>query len=214
MHLIYFEKINMQAINILPTDKILILAPHPDDESIWCWGILAQHWPQCDVIILTDWRHWWLDNQSFEDTVKVRQNETIHASHIAKINKTSFLWIEDWKLQENLNQLLNIKFSDYDTVLCPAPWDNHPDHSCVFEFLEKQRLGAQIYWYEIRSTIGQPTHHFDMSEVVDIKRSLIDCHQSQIQQVNYTSKIIWLNQYRGMMVYPAIEFAECYIKLL
>ena len=35
-------------------DRILIVAPHPDDEAIGCGGILALYGDQCDVLILTD----------------------------------------------------------------------------------------------------------------------------------------------------------------
>lgn len=37
-------------------DKILIVAPHPDDESIGCGGLLALYGKQCDVRLLTDGR--------------------------------------------------------------------------------------------------------------------------------------------------------------
>ena len=37
-------------------DKILIVAPHPDDESIGMGGFLSLYGPQCDVLLVTDGR--------------------------------------------------------------------------------------------------------------------------------------------------------------
>ena len=44
----------IKKLEIRPTDKICILAPHADDESIGCGGLLALYGKQCDVVLLTD----------------------------------------------------------------------------------------------------------------------------------------------------------------
>ena len=44
----------MNEINIKSNDKILIVAPHPDDECIGTGGILCKYHKQCTVIVLTD----------------------------------------------------------------------------------------------------------------------------------------------------------------
>ena len=43
-------------INIDEKARILIVSPHPDDETIGCGGILAKYGSQCDVVVLTDGR--------------------------------------------------------------------------------------------------------------------------------------------------------------
>ena len=42
---------------IKETEKILIVAPHPDDESIGTGGLLSLYSNQCDVIVMTDGRY-------------------------------------------------------------------------------------------------------------------------------------------------------------
>lgn len=58
----------------MPSDKICILAPHADDESIGCGGLLAKYGSQCDVILLTDGRLNGNGNTP-EETVKIREAE-------------------------------------------------------------------------------------------------------------------------------------------
>lgn len=41
---------------IKSTDRILVIAPHADDESIGCGGMLSLYGPQCDILLLTDGR--------------------------------------------------------------------------------------------------------------------------------------------------------------
>ena len=46
-----------QPLNINPKARILVLAPHADDETIGCGGFLLKYGKQCDVVLLTDGRY-------------------------------------------------------------------------------------------------------------------------------------------------------------
>lgn len=43
-------------LSVSNQDKIVIIAPHPDDECIGTGGLLALYPTLCDVIVLTDGR--------------------------------------------------------------------------------------------------------------------------------------------------------------
>ena len=47
--------------------------------------------------------------------------------------------------------------------------------------------------------MNMPNYFVDISTVIENKKIAINCHQSQINDKDYTTKILGLNQYRGML---------------
>lgn len=200
----------MEKLFFSTSARILVLAPHPDDESIGCGGLLLKYRGQCDVIVLTDGRHGGLSGMDETETVTLRKLEFERAMVYAGVGKWFFLGVEDGKLSENFVKFSELDLSGYDAIFVPAPGESHEDHACVYEFLLKLKIQAQIFGYEVWSALGSPSHYIDISDVVDEKKRLIAFHESQTAQVDYVSKAIGLNCFRGMLVYPAIQYAEAY----
>ena len=80
--------------------------------------------------------------------------------------------------------------------------DMHKDHaavSCLFKRLAKTRpfKGKAVY-YEVWNTLAAPTHYVDFSDRVDEKRTLINLYKSQVKNIDYASRILGLNHYRGL----------------
>lgn len=189
------------------------MAPHPDDESIGCGGLLLKYSDQCDVVVITDGRYGGKEGESISAVINARKKEFIRAIEFVGIKNYQFLDIEDGKLSENFQKFSEIDFTQYDVIICPAKDDNHPDHKAVFRFLQKIQPQSKIFGYEIWSTISTPAHYLDISDVVEKKKELISFHKSQVEQLDYVEKIISLNAYRGMMIYPVINYAEIYQEL-
>ncbi|MEL6649681.1 MAG: PIG-L deacetylase family protein [Bacteroidota bacterium] len=200
----------MEELQFEESDRILILAPHPDDESIGCGGLLLQYAAQCDVVVLTDGRHGGKPGQSESEVIAIRQKVMASAMEFADVNNLMFLGVEDGKLAENFDKFSELGLTGYNIIVCPHMNDNHPDHACVYDFLQQLKFKAKVVMYELWSTIAQPSHYLDISKVVEEKKRLISFHRSQVEQVDYVSKITGLNCYRGMLVYPAIAYAEAY----
>ncbi|MES2930855.1 MAG: PIG-L deacetylase family protein [Patescibacteria group bacterium] len=203
----------MKELNFSSSARILVLAPHPDDESIGCGGLLLKYPGQCDVIVLTDGRHGGLPGQNEKETMAMRTSEFKKAMTYARVKNFSFLGVGDSKLSESFAKFASLDTSGYDAIFCPAPGDNHVDHMCVCEFLLRLNPQARIFGYEVWSALAVPSHYLDISNVVEGKKKLINFHESQVAQVDYVAKAIGLNCFRGMLVYPAIQYAEVYEEL-
>jgi len=200
----------MENLFFSASARILVLAPHPDDESIGCGGLLLKYRGQCDVVVLTDGRHGGLSGMDENETVTLRKLEFERAMVYAGVKKWFFLGVEDGKLSESFAKFSELDFCGYDAIFVPAPGENHEDHACVYEFFLKLKPQAQIFGYEVWSALGNPSHYIDITDVVEEKKRLIAFHESQTAQVDYVSKAISLNCFRGMLVYPTIQYAEAY----
>ncbi|MCQ2572196.1 MAG: PIG-L family deacetylase [Alphaproteobacteria bacterium] len=194
--------------NIKPTDKICILAPHPDDETIGCGGLLALYAKQCDVICLTDGRYGDPDIAPPKMT-QIRKKELESVMKKFGVNKFAMLNLEDSHLRENKAQFQKLNLRDYDYIVIPSPRDFHPDHMAVAQMLKKSMYAdAYIVFYEIWNTLANQTHYVDISSVVAQKRNMINMYKSQVKHIDYASRIIALNHYRGIC--HNVEYEEAY----
>jgi LmbE family N-acetylglucosaminyl deacetylase len=193
-------------------DKFLVLSPHPDDESIGCGGFLLKYGPQCDVVLLTDGRHGDPDMEPVE-VAEIRKREFETVMEKLQINHYQCLDIEDGRLIENFDIFKRILLNGYDYIFMPSPTDNHPDHLAVSRMFYKlasllRITCLKVVYYEIWSALSLPSHYIDISDVADKKRDLINKYQSQVKFIDYASRILALNQYRG--IYHHIDYAECF----
>lgn len=203
----------MKHLDFTSSDRLLVVAPHPDDESIGCGGLLLKHADKCDVAVLTDGRHGWLSWEKIEDVIIKRRLELGQALKYAQVKHVSFLDIEDWTLSNNFETFAHLDISVYDAIFSPSPHESHPDHACVYDFLQRLNPQCRIFWYEVWSTLSNPSHYLDISDMVTQKRQLINFYISQTAQVDYASRILSLNHFRGLLTYPAVKYAEAYQEL-
>ena len=193
--------------------KTLVLAPHPDDESIWCGGLLLKFHPA--VVIMTDGRHGGEDGCE-EETIRVRHNELVKAMQLAGVTSFQELGIEDGQLAgADFGEITRrIHLEDYETIFLPAPHDIHPDHAAVWPglapFIKK---GQQVYFYDGWSALATPTHYLDISDIIEEKKRLVQAYASQEAYVRYSERVAALNHYRGLLPYPAVEYAEAYAQV-
>lgn len=193
---------------IKPTDKICVLGPHPDDETIGCGGLLTLYASQCDVICLTDGCYGDPDIKPAQ-MAEIRKKEFESVMKKIGVNKFSMLGIEDGKLIKNKKKFNTLNLRNYDYILIPGPNDAHPDHLAVAKMLKKSMTGkAKIVYYEIWNTLPNRNAYIDISTVANKKRKLINMYKSQVKYIDYADRILSLNHYRGIS--HDIEFEEAY----
>ncbi|MGB3244631.1 MAG: PIG-L deacetylase family protein [Sulfitobacter sp.] len=188
--------------------KIMVLAPHPDDESLACGTLLSRAFADAGahVICLTDgsashpgsllWRPWRLAQQ--------REAEMIQA--IANLgggpDDLTWLGLEDARLYQvdpvEVAADLAARISDFGArhIFAPAPEDHHEDHQMT------ARIAAEIrnlhpewdyYSYPVWSRWDDPDFDQTVSrydpvflvakDLGERKRAAINAHQSQLGRV-------------------------------
>jgi len=200
----FAASINLKPVELdLKGAKCLCLSPHPDDETIGMGATLALFAQQFEVILLTDGRKGIKDKKS-EEVIQIRQEEFKKAMETAKISEYSFLDIQDKKLFTGSDSFKKISL-EYDYIFIPNIIDQHPDHKAV-SFLLKELIDSgvklnpdvKICMYEVWSTLPLVNAFVDISDVIETKKTMINCYKSQTAQKDYEYYALGLNQYRGM----------------
>lgn len=200
----FAASINLKPVELDLNGNCLCLAPHPDDETIGMGGTLAALGEKFEVILLTDGRKG-IKDKTAEEVIQIRQNEFTSAMALAKITKYSFLNIEDKKLFSSFDLFKDISLENYDYIFVPNIIDQHPDHKAVSFLLRdlidsgvKIKSNLKICMYEVWAALALTNSFIDISDVLETKKAMINCYQSQTAQKDYQYYSLGLNQYRGM----------------
>lgn len=206
--------------------KVLVLAPHPDDDVFGCGGTitqLAKAGAKISVVYFCDGSGGLPEKsyQKFEikddkeelgqnikrdpKLVEVRKAEAKKSAEILGIKNQIFFGYFDGKLAAGLavkkafNDL--IKEVNPDIILTPSFLDNHPDHRATNEVLincsrATVKDNLTIWAYEVWTPIFI-NRLLDINKEIDQKKKAISAHQSQLKCRNFDQAILALNQYRA-----------------
>jgi LmbE family N-acetylglucosaminyl deacetylase/glycosyltransferase involved in cell wall biosynthesis len=200
-------------------ERLLVLAPHPDDEVIGCGGLIALHAREgrpVHVVIVTDGAE--------AGDATVRREESRRGLAIVGNATFDFLDYADRKLDQHLDELQQklraaIAAFNPDLIAVPSPVEIHPDHLAVARAfcdlvqsdatLFADRAAARVAFYEVSAPI-RPNTLVDITEVAAKKYEAIAAHQSQLAQRQYSRYAEGLNAYRSMTLPPEVKYAEAY----
>lgn len=200
----------LSAEDLIWIKRILILAPHPDDEVFWMWGAILffkKIWIQIDFM-------WFSNSDSVE-----RVNESkkfISALWYRFDQEFSFPLSWDFITKNTTVQVLEkvFKHHSYDIVCLPSFLDTHNDHQALFwavkEFFTNQpRQNIRFLQYEVWNTTI-PNILIDISEFIDEKKKLMQIYVSQLDiERDYLSRMVSLNHYRGLTY--SRQYCEAFI---
>ncbi len=200
-------------LEIKETDKILIIAPHPDDEAIACGGFILKYHKQIDVLCVnSSGVKYSQDTLSAEEIADNRCKEFVKVMEFAGINN---YYIEKiWGVPPMINQikkhfndyLKNFDFKDYDYIFVPHSLDAHIEHRYVgnkllkcFLFKTGYKRNLKIVRYELWSTIQKPNCYVDITDYVQQKEEMINAYVSK-RAAGYAKRILGLNCYRALQI--------------
>lgn len=218
-------KIESELIPYHTTDltgcRVLVFAPHPDDETFGCGGSLALHRQAGDpvkVVVLTNGAKG--DSTSLidpESYILLRQKETLNACRQLDIDDIEFWMYEDRELASVNAHTIKIRLSELflsykpDLIYVPSPLELHPDHRATAVFIQKAvrfcPWNASIAFYEISQGIIINTL-VNISSVVNKKIAAIQAYQSQLQERPYRDVLLALNRFRTLTLDSDIPYAE------
>ncbi|HEC1748906.1 TPA: PIG-L family deacetylase, partial [Campylobacter lari] len=215
----------------MKNNKILIIAAHPDDEVLGCFGTIAKYIQQgyeAYTLILGEGKTSREINS--ENEQEILEDELFKANNLLGIKKVFRKFFPDnafdkiplleivKSIEEVKNEIKpNIIFTHYEK-------DLNIDHQITYKAtitatrsLQEESV-KEIYSFEILSSTEwnyplsfQPNVFFDISETLDLKLKAMSFYQSELRNYPHPRSLegIKINaQYQGMRV--GLQYAEVF----
>lgn len=182
--------------------KILIIAPHPDDETLGCGGTLLKHYAQGDEV------HWLIMSKMTQkigysdQQIALRQKEIEEVCDRYQFKK---VWEFDYTtamldivprsaLIKKITEVVSIIVPE--VVYLPNRSDIHSDHKIVFEtamgaiktfrapFVRKilayEVLSETEFSYPFSDNVFIPNYFSDISDYLDQKILIMECYKREL----------------------------------
>lgn len=213
--------------------KILVIAPHPDDEVLGCGGAIVKHIKGGDEVYLCVVTKAYAPDWS-DEFLKNRPKEIKKANEILGIKKTYFLDFPTAKLdtipQKSLNDsiLEVIKKTRAEIVYVPYEGDLCKDHRLVFEaalvasrpytnksvkkLLCYETLSETEWGRNFAKKIFFPNTYVDISDTLKYKIKAMQSYESEVKKSPHPRSleiIKVLAEKRGSEA--GLKFAEAFV---
>lgn len=206
---------------IVPSSKrVLVVAPHMDDEVIPCGGtllLLRETGAEIHVVFVTDSSGALPSAEARSALTATRRSEAQAVAKLVgfKFNELGFPDGQLHKHEEALSEQLRraIERTSPDLIFCPFPADAHSDHmSCAIAVARAASAAApdaSILAYEVWTPLW-PNVAVDISSVADRKSEAIDLYRSQADDRDHAAAALGLNCFRGLP--HRVAFAEAFFR--
>lgn len=214
-------------------EKVVVLAPHMDDETIGCGGTLALHaqrGAQITVVFLTDGRNGSSEVNTMygeqrerkqQELIELRTTEARAALQRLGVNRMICLDAEDgaldkcdWAAEKLRDVLLK---QQPDIIYLPFYLEEHPDHRAASRVLLDAAAGTSLQFqcmgYEVWTPLF-PNCLVRIDATIETKKQALQEYPSQLKQCDYLHASIGLNAHRsaGLMNPPGFRggYAEAF----
>ncbi len=207
-------------------EKVVVVAVHPDDETIGCGGTIVKHLNKGDevhCILVTKGN---AEQEVIWDKVK-------DAYHFSSVTELDFpeLDLMDKSLNELIPPLSNvINTIQPQTIIIPNRSDAHSDHKAIFNavasctkafrypFIEKVLMMEVISETDFALPLpeGQfiANYYVDITKEFEKKQEILKIYESELlpyPQTRNLNTMQALNRYRGSQINA--EYAEAFMNL-
>jgi LmbE family N-acetylglucosaminyl deacetylase/glycosyltransferase involved in cell wall biosynthesis len=211
------EELIPYEVSDLAAERILVLAAHPDDETLGAGGTIAlnaRKGAEVRIWIATDGER---QDGAGGDAAYAgrRRDEARLAAAVLGVPAPVFAGLPDRSLDssgETLTRVLAEELSEFepDLVLCPSPSEIHPDHRALSEALYRAVASSRpedpdhdryrflrLGFYEISQPF-LPNALVDIAAVADRKDEALAAYVSQQSVRDYAGALKGLNAYRRL----------------
>jgi LmbE family N-acetylglucosaminyl deacetylase len=195
-------------------ERLLVLAPHPDDEVFGCGGLIALHTRErreVHVLVATDGAEGDAAVTDREAYRERRESESRAGLDVLGGGALEFLRFPDRGLSDASGLVAKLvaalRESRPDLVLAPHPLELHPDHVALARALVDAIQGhddlreglatTRVAFYEVSNPL-LPNTLVDISAVAELKKAAAAKHESQVAVRNYLHVAEGLNSFRTL----------------
>lgn len=207
----------------MTAQRVLVVAPHPDDESIGCGGMIALHRDAGDdvaVVFLTSGERG-IPGMAPHDVIAVREAEARAAARLLSVAHVDFLRQPDHALAGHVRAaaaaLAPVLAARAPTlVYLPHALEAHPDHRAALPIVRRalaspaaQGARPELCAYEVWTPMPEYGWSVDVGAVMARKLRAVRCHASQLAGFRYDRAVRGLNAYRGELA-ARCRYAEVF----
>ena len=215
--------------------RVLAIGAHPDDIELACSGTLAKCVKRGDTVIVCHVSSGNLGHVVIppDELQVIRANEAKKAGAMAGIE---VIWggFHDLDIYDNNKEARDklvdvIKYANPDFIITHSPDDYMPDHTAVSRLVFDASFTATlpnykskytgpaklvpIYYMDTLAGVNfNPTEYVDISEEIDLKMDMLECHESQLvwmrehDNIDFADMVRTCSKYRGYQC--GVEYAE------
>src|SRR6266481_4680049 len=191
--------------------NVLVIAPHPDDESIGCGGTICLHTDRGDhvaAVFLTS-GEFALSDLTREKAWAIREGEAEESARILGITSVTFLRRPDHCLGDGIEEAATelrplLERQQPQLIYLPHAYDGHPDHRACRPIVQAALSSSLIppptlLGYELWTPLSEYDRVENIGQTMARKLQAVRAHRSQIKQIRYDRAVSALNEYRGTM---------------
>ena len=183
-----------------PPGPVLVLAPHPDDETIGAGGAIARHVDRGDDVTVLVATSGEATRGGGDRVPATREAECLAACEALGVERPPvFLRLPDGDLGahvEALGRQLRAHGAEARVVYAPSVLDPHRDHRAANVGLARAGLDADVYGYEVWSP-GPADVLLDVGGVFGRKQRALRCYATALETVDYVRTATGLSAYRS-----------------
>lgn len=211
--------------------RVLVFAPHPDDDVIGCGGSMAKHIANGNSVAVVFMTSGDIGSLSYSpaEIVAIREGEARKAGEFLGVSAVHFFKNPDGHLHcswENLIRITSL-LRDYrpHIVYIPHKHDRHRDHrithslvveACMWSGSPRaQECGCRpwnidvVLCYEVGTPLTEVNYVEDISDFFAVKVEAVRLHASQTANREYDEAVGGLNRFRGITTGRG-KYCECF----